>query len=52
MLLKAAVVKALQEVVNPEQAVRKAWRHVFGKPGSGGAGAGARNETTSVMLNN
>lgn len=52
MLLKAAVVKALQEVVNPEQAVRKAWRRVFGKPRSGGAGAVAGNKTTSVMLNN
>jgi glycosyltransferase involved in cell wall biosynthesis len=31
LLLKALMVKVLQEVVNPEQAIRKVWRRVFPK---------------------
>ena len=29
MLLKAAVIKVLREILNPEQAIRKIWRRVF-----------------------
>lgn len=53
-LLKAAVVKVLQEIVNPEQAIRKVWKRVFsGSTGSAGQSVrrGAGEDETLTMLN-
>lgn len=55
-LLKAALITALQEIVNPGQAIGKLWKRVFpkqtghgvGSPQSGSAG----ERTISGMLNN